>query len=452
MPEMRSLILMLMACIGVAGCTDTTDRIDPGRDVILVVIDTLRADFVGISGRAPLEATPRIDDFARRGRWCDEAWSSAPWTPPSVMTLMTSLEPAVHGLDAEADWLAQAVPPLPAGASTLAEVFQRAGYRTLAVTAGGGVGSVYGFDHGFERWFEPADRPISDVEAGVDRALEWLAEPDPRPTFLFFHTYEVHLPNTHPPLASGDDPAERARAAYAGDLVVADHHVGRLFEALERDGRLEDSLVVVTADHGENLHDRVLGGRSVDHGHHLHTELLRVPLIWVAPGLIPTEGPIAEPMRLLDVLPTVCSLVGIDLDGVPHQGRDLRPILQGWGAIDPPDELFAWAPMQGPTWGAVRTSDWTYLRSPEIETDQWWSRVVVPPRALYRRSSDPEEQTDVAAENRETVESLEEVLTSRQRANLELRRKLGGSSAVESDSTDALRALGYLDRDPTDGE
>ena len=449
---MRPLIPLLIACLGISGCDDTEDRIDPGRDVIVVVIDTLRADFVGISGRAPLEATPRIDDLARRGRWCDEAWSSAPWTPPSVMTLMTSLEPSVHGLDSEADRLAEAVSRLPAEASTLAEVFQRAGYRTLAVTAGGGVGSVYGFDRGFERWFEPDDRPVSDVEVGVDLAIEWLAEPDPRPTFLFFHTYEVHLPNTHPPLAGGDSPAELAVAAYAGDLRVADHHLGRFFETLERDGRLENSLVVVTADHGENLHDRILGDRPVDHGHHLHTELLRVPLIWVAPGLIPSKGPIAESVRLLDVLPTVCSLVGIGLDGVPHQGRDLRPILQGWGSVDPPDELFAWAPMQGPTWGALRTEDWTYLRSPEIETDQWWGRVVVPPRALYRRSSDPAERTDLAADNHETVTALEAVLASRQRANLDLRRSLGGSSAVESDSVDALRALGYLDREPTDGE
>ena len=184
----------------------------------------------------------------------------------------------------------------------------------------------------------------------------------------------------------------------------------------------------------------------------LHTELLRVPLIWVAPGLIPTKGSIAETVRLLDVLPTVCSLVGIGLDDVSHQGRDLRPILQGWGSVEPLDEFFAWAPMQGPTWGALRTEDWTYLRSPEIETDQWWGRVVVPPRALYRRSSDPAERTDLAADNHETITMLEAVLASRQRANLDLRQSLGGSSAVESDSSDALRALGYLDREPTDGE
>ena len=452
LPGTKAIVLTLVGCIGLMGCADTGDRVDPGRDVILIVIDTLRADFVGISGRAPHAATPRIDAFARRGRWFDRAWSSAPWTPPSVMTLMTSLEPAVHGLDSEAERLAESVPPLPDGAATLAEVFQRAGYRTMAVTAGGGVGSVYGFDHGFERWFEPDDRPESDVEAGVDRAMAWIAEPDPRPTFLFFHTYEVHLPNTHPPLPSGDDPAQRAAAAYAGDLAVADRHLGRLFEALERDGRLDRSVVVVTADHGENLHDRVLGGRPVDHGHHLHTELLRVPLIWVAPGLIPADGGIAEPARLLDVLPTLCSLVGIDPAGVPHQGRDLRAVLQDRESVETPAEIFAWAPMQGPTWGAVRTPEWTYHRSPAVETDQWWGQVAVPPRALYRRSGDPAERTNVEADHPAVAAELERVLSSRQTADHELRIRLGGPDAVERDSTEALRALGYLDREPQDGE
>ncbi|MEX1312319.1 MAG: sulfatase [Candidatus Sulfomarinibacteraceae bacterium] len=449
---MRPPIVILVWCLWTAGCAQPVDRVDPGRDVIVVVIDTLRADFVGVSGRAPHAATPRIDALARRGRWFDRAWSSAPWTPPSVMTLMTSLSPAVHGLDREAERLAEAVPPLPDGATTLAEVFRRAGYRTMAVTAGGGVGSVYGFDRGFERWFEPDDRPESDVEAGVDRALAWLSEPDPRPTFLFFHTYEVHLPNTHPPLPSGNDPAELAAAAYAGDLAVADRHLGRLFEALDRAGRLDRSVVVVTADHGENLHDRVLGGRPVDHGHHLHTELLRVPLIWVAPGLIPADGGVAEPARLLDVLPTLCSLVGIDLDGVPHQGRDLRPVLQGWGSMAPLGEVFASAPMQGPTWGAVRTPEWTYLRSPAVDTDQWWGRVELPPRALYRRSDDPAERTDVEADHPAVSAELERVLSARQTADRELRRRLGGPEAVERDSTEALRALGYLDREPDDGE
>jgi len=438
--------LSAVACAALLGCVEPSATRTSGRHVVLIVIDTLRADFVGISGRAPFDATPRIDELARRGRWFDNAWSSAPWTPPSILSLMTSLDPPVHGLDSAADRLASRVPVFPPGAATMAEVFRTAGYRTLAVTAGGGVGSVYGFDRGFERWYEPRDRPTSDVEAGVDRALAWLAEPDPRPTFLFFHTYEVHLPNTHPPFPSPDDPQARARAAYAGDLAVADRHLGRLFDGLDASGVLDEAVIIVTADHGENLHDRVLGGRSVDHGHHLHAELLRVPLIWVAPGLIPAEGRVAEPVLLLDVLPTVCSLVGIDLADAPIQGRDLLPLLQGWGPPGPPRPFFAFAPMQGPTWGAVRTAEWTLLESPKIETEQWWGEVELPSRSLYDRDADPAERDDLASSHQVDFAELEALLADRRRDDLELRRALGGDGEIPADSLDALRALGYVDR------
>ncbi len=442
----------LCLVVSITACGPSPDRVGDRRDVVLILIDTLREDFVGVSGNAPHPATPEIDRMARRGRWFTETWSSAPWTPPSVMSLMTSLEPPVHGLNLEGDRLAEVVPGLPGRASTLAEIFKANGYRTMAVTAGGGVGSVYGFDRGFDRYFEPDDRPESDVESGVDRALDWIAEPDPRPTFLFFHTYEVHLPNTHPAFASGDDPASRAEAAYAGDLAVADHHLGRLFAALQADGRLERSLVVVTADHGENLHDRVLGERPVDHGHHLHAELLRVPLILVAPGLIPPDGEIAEPAQLLDVLPTVCSLVGIGLNDIPHQGRDLRPLLLGQGSVEPADPVFSWAPLQGPSWGAIRTTEWTYIRAPGVETEQWWGSVSLPERTLNDRSTDPGEWIDLAARNSEIVGRLETMLRQREEDDLDLRRALGATGLVESSSTESLRELGYLDREPPDGE
>lgn len=445
----RSISLVLagaLGCVLVWSCGADAPEVDSRRDVVLILIDTLRADFVGISGHAPFPATPEIDRLARRGRWFSETWSSAPWTPPSVMSLMTSLEPPVHGLDLEGHLLAETVPELPAGAATLAEILSSDGYRTLAVTAGGGVGSALGFDRGFERFFEPENRPPSDVESGVDRALEWLAEPDPRPTFLFFHTYEVHLPNTHPAFDAAPDPAAQAMAAYAGDLAAADRNLGRLFAALEADPRLERALVVVTSDHGENLYDRTLGERPVDHGHHLHAELLRVPLIMVGPGLIPPDGVIEAPARLLDVVPTVCSLLGIDLDDVPHQGRDLSPELQGSVRVEAGRELFAWAPLQGPGWGAIRTDEWTFLRSPEIETDQWWGGVIQPAAALYHRPTDPGEFADVAADHPEVVGSLALRLSERAAADAELRRTLGVAGVVDASSLAALRELGYLDR------
>ncbi len=438
----------LIGCGLLSACGPGPDRVEPGRDIILIVIDTLRADHVGVYGSAPHPATPEIDRLARRGGWFTETWSSAPWTPPSIMSLMTSLEPSVHGLDLEGDRLAEMVPAFPTAGSTMAEVLRSNGYRTLAVTAGGGAGEVFGFGRGFDRFFQPPDRPSTDVEAGVDLALEWLEEDRTNPTFLFFHTYEVHQPNTHEVFDAGADPVSKAVAAYASDLSVADHHLGRLFAALEISGRLDRSVVVVTSDHGENLYDRILAGRPVDHGHHLHAELLRVPLVVVAPGLIPAGGAIAEPARLLDVLPTVCSLVGISMDETPHQGRDLRPVLQGWGSAEPAPEIFSWAPLQGPSWSALRTGDWTAIESPAVSSDQWWGDVVVPPFALYDRTVDPIEAIDVSREHREIAVAMASRLAERKRSNAALRSELGAGDAIAADAADALRALGYLDRDP----
>jgi arylsulfatase A-like enzyme len=438
--------IVLLLALPVIACHAGPNRTDPGRDVILVVIDTLRADFVGISGQAPHDATPNLDRLARRGRWCTNAWSNAPWTPPSIMSIMTSLEPPVHGIELPGDELAETIPGTPDNATFLASLLRNEGYRTVAVTAGGGVGRRYGFDRGFDEWYEPDHTPKTDVEDGVNRAILHLRQPDQQPLFLFFHTYEVHLPNTHPPFPSETDDASMARAAYAGDLVVADHHLGRLIDELEASGRLDRTLLVITSDHGENLHDRDLGSRPVDHGHHLFAELLRVPLLVVAPGLIPATGAFDPPVQSLDILPTIASLLGVEVDETTIQGRDLRPHLQGWRPPPPPPQLFAWAPLQGPTWSAVRTQRWTHITAPPVQTDQWWGQVQVPPMSLHDRANDGDERIDLSSIRSGKAAGLAAQQEDRRSANLDLRRRLGGSDALTVDESDALRALGYIDR------
>lgn len=431
-------ILVLAAC---AGAPDSR----PNRDVVLIVIDTLRADQVGVYGSAAHPATPEIDRFARRGVWFQSAWASSSWTPPSVMSLLTSLRPAVHGLELDGERMGRAPPRPPPGASTLAEILRATGYQTVAVTAGGGVARAYGFDRGFDRFFEPAVTPPDTVETGVDTALAWVAEADTRPLFLFFHTYEVHLPNTHQGFEGGASEAEQAVAAYASDLAVADRHIGRLLEGLDRLRGLNRAVVVVTSDHGENLHDRAIGPRPVDHGHHLHRELLQVPLIMVAPGLLPRRGGIAGPVLLLDVVPTVLALVGVERTGLTLQGRDLRPHLVDQAARTAERELSAAAPLQGPTWDALRTGEWALLRAPGVSTKQWWAQVRPPSVALFDRLADPTEQHNVAAQHPEVVARLSRRLEQLRRADLELHHTLGGAATSDVSPLESLRGLGYLD-------
>lgn len=413
---------------------------------MVIVLDTLRADHVGVYGSAPYPATPALDQFARRGVWFESAWASSSWTPPSVMSLLTSLRPAVHGLELSGESMGLAPRRPPPGASSLAEILRAAGYQTVAVTAGGGVGRAYGFDRGFDRFVEPAVTPDETVETGVDTALAWVQEADERPLFLFFHTYEVHLPNTHQVFAGGPSVAEQAVAAYASDLAVADRHIGRLLEGLDRLRGLNRAVVVVTSDHGENLHDRAIGPRPVDHGHHLHHELLEVPLILVAPGLLHRRGSVAGPVLLLDVVPTVLALVGVDRSGLTLQGRDLRPLLlEGQSARTAERELSAGATLQGPTWDALRTREWALLRAPEISTEQWWAQVRPPAIALFDRVADPTEHHNVAAEYPEIVARLSRRLDQLRRTDLELRQRLGGAVTSDESTLESLRGLGYIE-------
>ncbi len=437
------LLVLLASAICNVSSRSLGTRARP-RDVVLIVVDTLRADHVGLYGY-DADTTPSLDRFGRRGAFFAEAWSNAPWTPPSVMSLLTSLEPGVHGLDVDASQYATRMPTLPAAARTWAEVLRDRGYVTWAVTAGGGVGTRYGFARGFQRFYEPSPTPPEDVRAGVERALAWLAEaPREAPLFLFFHTYEVHGPPTHGQAVAGDDAAAAARRAYDADLAFADGELGRLLAALEP--RLPGAVVVITADHGENLHDRALSAPPVGHGHHLYQELLRVPLIVVAPGLVRAGRRVECAAQLTDVMPTTLALAGVDSRGLTVQGRDLSATLRGEAACPAPIALFAAAPLQGPSWSAVRTPSLTAILAPPVSGEQWWQRVRLPAQSLFDRLRDPAETTDLAADDAARLAPLLRLLQQRRAHNAALRHRLGPTGSAEAhDAAEALRALGYLD-------
>ncbi len=424
---------------------DPRDRIDLHRNVVIILVDTLRADHVGLNGYKERPTTPSIDLMGRRGRWFVGAWATAPWTVPSIMSLMTSMHPDVHGFNLEGHLYASVVPRLSPSIHTLAEVLRSNGYRTLAVTGGGGVGRVYGFDRGFDRFFQPETLTGEDVASGVDLALEWVQSVDTQPFFLFFHTYEVHLPNTHSGFTGGTSASEQAAAAYDSDLVFADRHLGRLFDKLN----LDDTLIIITADHGENLHDRILGERPVEHGHHLHDELLHVPLIFIAPGLIPPLGAIPGQVQPTDVMPTILSLTGINTTGLQLQGKDLRGILQGWSPIPSARPVFAGAPLQGPLWHCVRTPGAKLMVTPHVDGANWWNRINQPAEALYLLGSDPDESNNVLTVEPKVVTGLDAILKRHLATDAALRRNLGPVVLVPVDNDESnLEALGYIDRTP----
>jgi arylsulfatase A-like enzyme/Tfp pilus assembly protein PilF len=395
----------------------------PARaSLLLVTIDTLRADRVGVYGHAGAE-TPNLDGLARRGARFEHADAAAPLTGPSHATILTGHYPPVHGVR---DNVTFALDPRHA---TLATLLRRRGYRTAAFVAAYPVAADSGFGQGFELFEENfhqtpvlgqgAERPANEV---AESATRWLAGVGREPFLLWVHFYDPHAPYTPPPPYA----ARFAGRTYDGEIAFADAQLGRVLEALRAAGRERDTLVAVLADHGEALGDH--GERT--HAVLIYEATLRVPFVLAGPG-VPSGRLVRERVATVDLLPTVLSLMGQPVpDGLP--GRDLRPALAGNRL--PAQALYAeslfgrlncrWASLRG--W---YEGDWKLIEGVEPE--------------LYDLADDPAESRNRAPDEPARVERMRA-----QRASALARMAPGGdharAAALSPEQEERLRSLGYV--------
>ncbi|HEX6199268.1 MAG TPA: sulfatase, partial [Thermoanaerobaculia bacterium] len=357
------------------------ERRPEGWNVVLVVLDTLRADRLGAYGY-DRPTSPYLDALAGRSTLFTTAVSQSSWTRPSIQSLLNGLYPeSRNGLDS---------PPL-------SEVLRRHGYRTRAITGGAQLAYQFGFSRGFEQ------HAIEDWVRAPDRVVETLEADRPRKHFLFLHTYEIHDPYEHRELAAGLDPGrvgevfrratwERLRedltegereyisALYDSGIAYTDRQLGRLIGRLDERGLLDRTLLIVTADHGEELWDHGLWG----HGRAMLEHQIRVPLIVRVPpamreALDLSEGPevIRQQVRLVDLYPTILDLLGVPLEH-EVQGRSLRPLLAGRRLASAPafSESVYWGPMEVKS---LRAERFKYLRGipkePEETGREGWEVV-----------------------------------------------------------------------------
>jgi arylsulfatase A-like enzyme len=301
---------------------------DPPRTLVLFLVDTLRADRVGGYGYR-LPTTPRLDRFFGGGLRAERCVAVSNWTLPSHASLFASVPVARHDAGRYGNYLAE-------GFETLAERLSAAGYRTLAVTGGGLVDPVFGLAQGFDRYVttrDPADRAVS-------KALDLLREHRDEPVFLFLHTFQVHdyaadeasarelfgdvsalgpgwqAEFSETTRAHGEDPALAGwlRNRYDAALRSVDGAFGRLLEGLQRDGRLSQTAILFTSDHGEALCDRRIDGRCLEWGHaspYLFEEELLVPLQIRVPWRPQARGVIGGNASHLDVAPTLLEAAGV---------------------------------------------------------------------------------------------------------------------------------------------
>ncbi|MEN8183510.1 MAG: sulfatase-like hydrolase/transferase [Myxococcota bacterium] len=406
--------LARVSLILVLGCSPsgTLER------VVLVSIDTLRADHVGCYG-ARRAHTPTLDALAREGVRFETAISPTPITLPSHTTLLTGLEPPRHGVRHNGIFrLADDIP-------TLAERFQEAGFATAAFLGTVVLDRQHGLDRGFDVYddqmslrvaaqFGHSERTADQV---TDAALAWLSSAPPR-FFLWVHLYDPHGNYDPPPGFAAAFPAD----PYAGEIAFTDAELGRFLAALHHRFPDGGTAVLVTSDHGESRGEH----GEISHSLTIYDATQRVPLLLRAPGL-PAGHVVAEPVGLVDVAPTLLGLAG--LAPLPEtQGMDLRDLVEGRSTGDRALYVETLAPQFDFGWSALlglRSETFKYVRAPRPE--------------LYDISGDPHELRNLADAQPDRVAQLDSQLAER------LARPRQAASRLEpgAERRGQLEALGY---------
>ena len=412
-----------------AGCTPRVPG--PERSVILVTLDTTRADRIGAYGSTRVP-TPHLDRIAREGARFDAAISQVPLTLPAHSSMMTSQYPATHGVRHNGIYR------LPDNAQTLAERLAAGGWDTAGFVASYVLNRGFGVEQGFrtygdvavDRFAEGRDQ-VFEAERHADAVNEdvfrWLdaRESKAGKFFLWVHYYDPHDPYDPP-----ETPGRTLHGeGYDREISYLDHAFGDLMARLERDGVLDRAILVVVGDHGESLGEH----EERTHGIFLYEGAMRVPLFVRAPGIVPAESVIAGPVELVDLAPTILELTGQPaLAGA--QGRSLTARLRGAdgeGAVAHGETLqplleFGWSDLY-----MVRTSRFKYIQAPVPE--------------LYDLESDPHEIVNLAPNDPQRAAELAAMLAewtsltgSAEPAPAEAERTLSAEELAR------LQSLGYM--------
>ena len=406
-----SFVSIVVHVVFAAACTRASQT-PQARNLVLITIDTLRADHVGAYGYARAQ-TPALDGLARAGVRFDRAYAAAPITLPSHATLLTGRYPPGHGARDNG----MAMSPVP----TIATELKAKGFKTAAFVAAFPLDHQFGLSRGFDVYSDRLGRDVSGKPANerpasqvVDEAIAWLqslpAPSAPPAFFLWVHLFEPHAPYGNQ--SAGRPVVDR----YDEDIATADREVGRLLNAL---GPRTDTLVVAASDHGEAFGE---------HGEYAHSifvydTTLRVPLIMKGPGV--PIATVSDPVTLADVAPTVARFLGVALPGA--NGIDVSAVFSGRAL--PARELYAesfapllefgWAPLR-----ALRTGPWKYIAAPKPE--------------LFDLERDALEQVNVLSAHDTVGTSIA------QRVNQFGGDALPSGGTFDPKVADRLRALGYV--------
>ena len=415
-PWAAAVLLAALAAMG--GCRHREADTWPDAPIVLVSIDTLRADHLALYGYGR-GATPHIDALGREAVVFDDAYSHCPLTLPAHASMLTGLLPPRHGVRDNAGFT------LGPEAGTLASRLARGGWATGAAVSSFVLRAGTGIAQGFELYDDAVDRDASqedmadqqrDGAAAVDALLRWIEAQGERRFFAFLHLYEPHTPYAPPP-------PYRERFAdrpYDGEIAYADELVGRFLERLRARGVLDRAIVAVTSDHGEGLGDH----GEQEHGFFLYREAVRVPLVLRLPGGARGGTRVRGAVAQVDLPATLLDLVSVSADGM--DGVSLRQTLGGRGPGRPvysetflPRHHFGWSELLSATEDRYR-----YIQAPRPE--------------LFDLETDPLEKRDRAEELASARAALAAWLAERSREGVP------APAPVDAATREKLETLGYV--------
>jgi len=421
-------IVVIWTVLAAGACSGRTERRvvkRAGLNVLLITIDTLRADRLGVSGHAV--KTPHLDALARGGARFLNAVCEVPLTLPSHTSIMTGTSPAFHQVRNNGTYRVRE------SDTTLAEVLKQQGYETAAFIGAFPLDSRFGLDQGFDLYDDRLRNP--DHLAGYEpqrtaeqvfrAAAAWLEPNAGTKFFAWVHYYDPHLPYSPPPPFDGS-----YASPYDGEVAYTDGYVGKLREILEERGVADRTLIVVAGDHGEGLGDH---GEDT-HGIFLYDSTLKVPVIFHAPGAVPGGIEVTDLAGTIDIMPTILDLLDIP---VPRscQGTSLVPAIDGSPAGR---ESYA------ETYLPLLACGWSELKS--IRTGRW-KFVLAPEPELYDLAADPREERNIIDREPETaarmLRRLRESETSFAAAGSEPAR-----TGLAPDDLEKLASLGYIGAGP----
>ena len=449
----RRIVIFILSVLILLSCGGREEG--PLTSAIVILIDTCRFDDVGrTTSHGPV--TPNLDHFASSGAATFlQATSPAPWTLPSVASLLTAVYPTVHGAVGRYPDFSR----IRDDVVLIPEILSEAGFRTCALVNVAFLDPVLGLNRGFETYdYKPGGNlKIRRAHETFGDAIRWIEEQNDEPFFLFIHLFDPHM-DFDPPepfcsrfLADYDGEmkppfqdvarwrTERnitpeirdfARALYLAEIAAVDDACGGFFAWLDSSGHAKETVVAVTADHGEEFWEH----GNFEHGHSIFEELVHVPLM-IRAGEREFSATVDGRVGLVDVMPTLLDLLGVP-PAETFQGVSLLPLMRG--ETEPgPRYRFSEALLYGYEWKSVTGNEWKFSYNEARNT-----------MALFNLRLDPGEVDDLSGVEETKVQEMASILLAWVHDALE---RTGGAMHsgetvnMEKEVIDQLRALGYID-------